>query len=368
MPPAETAIGPTPRQLAARPWVRAWLLVVVLSVFAIVIVGGATRLTESGLSITEWQPVAGALPPMSEEAWQEAFDKYRQIPQYQRVNRGMSLDEFKTIFWWEWAHRLVGRMIGVIFLVPFLLFLVTGRLERAMVPWLLGGFVLGGLQGALGWYMVASGLVERTTVSQYRLAAHLTLAAAIFSYLLWLADGLKERRPEPPAPAGIRLGASLMLGLVFLQFVLGALVAGLRAGLAYRTWPLMDGKLVPDGLMMMEPWWINLFENITTVQFDHRMVGYLVVVATVLHALDARRAGPASAAARRAMWIAIVAVAQVGLGVATLLTGVHIHVALTHQAVAMLLLALATLHVRRVWVGEAVNSVPADSVGRTVSA
>ncbi len=367
MPQAETAVGPTPRQLAARPWVRGWLLVVVLSVFAIVIVGGATRLTESGLSITEWQPVTGALPPMTEEAWQEAFDKYRQIPQYQRVNRGMSLEEFKTIFWWEWAHRLVGRMIGVIFLVPFLVFLLTGRLERTIVPWLLGAFLLGGLQGALGWYMVASGLIERTTVSQYRLAAHLTLAVAIFSYLLWLADGLKQRAAETTASIGIRVGAILLLGLVFLQFVLGALVAGLRAGLAYRTWPLMDGKLIPDGLMMMDPWWINLFENITTVQFDHRMVGYLVVAATILHALDAHRRMPGGAAARRATWIAIVALAQVGLGVATLLTGVHIHVALTHQAVAMLLLALATLHVRRAWVGAA-TALPAESLGRPVSA
>lgn len=363
---AETATGPTPRQLAARPWVRAWLLVVVFSIFAIVIVGGATRLTESGLSITEWQPVTGALPPMSEEAWQEAFDKYRQIPQYQRVNRGMSLDEFKTIFWWEWAHRLVGRLIGVIFLVPFLWFLFTGRLERPMIPWLVGGFLLGGMQGALGWYMVASGLVERTTVSQYRLAAHLTLAAVIFAYLLWLADSLRQRAAEPFAPTRLRLGAVLLLALVFVQFVLGALVAGLRAGLAYRTWPLMDGKLVPDGLMMMDPWWINLFENITTVQFDHRMAGYLIVVATVLHALDARRTGSPEAA-RRAMWIAIVALGQVGLGVATLLTGVHIHVALTHQAVAMLLLALATLHARRVWAG-ARTTRAAENLARTVSA
>lgn len=363
---AETATGSIPRQVAARPWVRAWLLVVVFSIFAIVLVGGATRLTESGLSITEWQPVTGVLPPMSEDAWQEAFDKYRQIPQYQRVNRGMSLDEFKTIFWWEWAHRLVGRLIGVIFLVPFLVFLLSGRIERTMVPWLAGALVLGGLQGALGWYMVASGLVERTTVSQYRLAAHLTMAAVIFSYLLWLADSLRQRAAEPAGPVRLRIGALLLLALVFVQFVLGALVAGLRAGLAYRSWPLMDGKLVPDGLMMMEPWWINLFENITTVQFDHRMVGYLIVVATILHALDARWTGSLEAA-RRAMWIAIVAVVQVCLGVATLLTGVHIHVALAHQAVAMLLLALLTVHVRRVWVA-ARQTLPAEALRRPLSA
>ncbi len=334
----------TPRQVAARPFIRYWLWFVALCVFAMVIVGGATRLTESGLSITEWKPVAGALPPMSEADWLDAFDKYRQIPQYEKLNKGMSLAEFKTIYWWEWAHRLLGRAIGVVFLVPFVWLLATKRVERRLVPWLSGAFVLGGLQGALGWYMVASGLVDRVSVSQYRLAAHLVLASAIFAYLIWVAESLRARPAEAASPPRMRRTAGLIVALVLLQIVLGALVAGLDAGLTYQTWPLMDGRFVPEGLAMQSPLWTNVFENITTVQFDHRMLAYLLVAVTFLHAVDAFNSAGEGPATARAVYLAGFTLGQAGLGIATLLMGVPILVALAHQAGAMVVLAVSTAH------------------------
>ncbi|MEJ8573733.1 COX15/CtaA family protein [Microbaculum marinum] len=334
----------TPRQIAARPIVRFWLWSVALCVFAMVIVGGATRLTESGLAITEWAPVTGAIPPLSQSDWVEAFEKYRQIPQYQQLNKGMSLDEFKSIYWWEWAHRFLGRFIGVLFFVPFVWFLATRRVERRLVPWLWGAFVLGGLQGALGWYMVASGLVDRVSVSQYRLAAHLVLASAIFAYLLWITEGIRDRSPEAASPRRLRTTAVAIVALIFLQIVLGGLVAGLDAGLTYQTWPLMDGRFVPEGLLMQTPWWLNAFENITTVQFDHRMVAYVLVLATIWHAVDASRNGGQGPAAARAVYLAGLTLGQAGLGIATLVLGMPLWLALAHQAGAMVVLATAVLH------------------------
>ncbi len=345
--------APTGRQIAARPLVRGWLLLLALMVLVMVVVGGATRLTGSGLSITEWAPVTGTIPPLSEAAWQDEFDKYRQIPQYQRVNRGMSLEEFKTIYWWEWGHRFLGRLLGLVFVVPFAWFVATGRLERRMIPWTLGAFVLGGLQGVLGWYMVASGLVDRVSVSQYRLAAHLTLAAVILAYLLWLAESLRERRPEAAPPARLLWSSGALLALVMVQIALGALVAGLHAGLAYRTWPLMDGRLVPQGLMTLDPWWRNLFENVTTVQFDHRMAGYVLIAAALAHAIDcARTLGP-GAAARRAWGLTGLMLLQLGLGIATLLGGVPMATALLHQVGAMVVLGLAVIHLHSLFAARA---------------
>lgn len=334
------------RAARARPAVRAWLLVVALFVLAMVVVGGATRLTESGLSITEWNVVTGALPPLGEAAWQSEFDKYRQIPQYERLNQGMSLADFKFIYYWEWGHRLLGRVIGFVFLLPFLFFLVTRRLERRTVGPLVGLFVLGGLQGALGWYMVMSGLVDRVSVSQYRLAAHLGLAAAILALLVWVAEGLRNRFPEAVSGARFRVTAWALLALVFVQVLLGGLVAGLDAGLAYRSWPLMDGSLLPQGLLLRDPWWINLFENVLTVQFDHRMVGYAILVLALLHLADAYRGGLDRRIRARAHAIAGMVFVQIALGVATLLTGVNLWLALLHQAGAMVLLALAVVHAR----------------------
>jgi heme a synthase len=344
---AATIAEPTGRQLAARLLLRAWLLLLALMVFAMVVVGGATRLTGSGLSITEWAPVTGVVPPLTEEAWEAELEKYRQIPQYQLVNRGMSLDEFKAIYWWEWGHRLLGRLVGVVFVVPFLWFWLTGRLERRLMPWVIGAFLLGGLQGVLGWYMVASGLVERVTVSQYRLAAHLTLAAIIFAYLVWLADSLRPRAPHPPAPPRIGWGGAVILALVFLQVAFGALVAGLHAGLTHQTWPLIDGRLIPPGLADLDPWWRNTFENMVAVQFNHRLVAYLLVLAAFAHTVDCIRLAGQGQAARRAVTLFVAILAQSGLGVATLLAGVPLGLGLMHQAGAMVVLAIAVVHAYR---------------------
>ncbi len=265
--------------------VRVWLFAVAALVFVMVSVGGATRLTGSGLSITEWQPIMGAIPPLSDAAWQEALEKYRQIPQYQHVNKGMSLEAFKRIFWWEWSHRFLARFVGVAFLVPFLFFLATGRIARPLVPKLAGLFALGGLQGVIGWYMVSFGPRRADHVSQYRLAVHLSLAIVIFAGLLWIALSLGDRaRPEATAcRRSIAESAAWIVGLVFLQIVAGAFVAGLKAGNGYNTWPLMDGRFIPQGLGAMSPWWANLFENATTVQFNHRMLAYVLVAVVLWH-------------------------------------------------------------------------------------
>ena len=225
--------------------IRLWLYAVAALVLAMVLVGGATRLTESGLSITEWKPLTGVVPPLSENAWQSAFEKYRAIPQYRELNSGMSLAEFKTIYWWEWTHRLLGRVIGAAYLLPFLWFLWRGWVARELRPRLWFIFGLGALQGVVGWWMVASGLADRVEVSQYRLATHLLLACAIYVALIWTAWRLGDRATGH-VPGRIRLGATGLLILVLAQVYLGALVAGLRAGYAYNTWPLIDGALIPD--------------------------------------------------------------------------------------------------------------------------
>jgi cytochrome c oxidase assembly protein subunit 15 len=310
------------------PLVRIWLWLIALLIFAMVIIGGATRLTDSGLSITEWQPILGVIPPLNEADWQAAFEKYQQIPEYSVVHPDMTLESFKSIYWWEWTHRLLGRLIGVAFFVPFLFFWVTGRLNRRLLLRLGVIFVLGGLQGALGWYMVKSGLADRTDVSQYRLAAHLVLATIIFGAVVWSALGLGRGRTNSLDP-----GALGLVLLVLLQIGAGALVAGLDAGQGYNTWPLMDGSFVPTGLVAIEPAWRNLFESALTVQFDHRVIAYIIVLyALVLAWL--RRAGPAL--------VALAAILlQVSVGVWTLLSHAALPQALLHQAGAMLVFATA---------------------------
>ena len=334
--------------------IRLWLYAVAALVLVMVLVGGATRLTESGLSITEWQPVTGALPPLSEGQWQAEFQKYQAIPQYRELNRGMSLAEFKTIFWWEWAHRFLGRLIGAAFLFPFLWFLWRGWIASELRPrlWLI--FALGALQGAVGWWMVASGLADRVEVSQYRLATHLVLACAIYVALVWTAQRLGEGTSIfPPAPAAwqgggaarLRASAAGLLELVLLQIYLGALVAGLRAGYVYNTWPLIDGALVPEGsrLFADAPLWRNFFENTLTVQFDHRMLAYAIWLCALAHAIDVGRArrGPAFAGA---VALLVALTLQAALGIWTLLAAAPLPVALLHQAMAMLVLTAATMH------------------------
>jgi cytochrome c oxidase assembly protein subunit 15 len=329
--------------------VRRWLLAVAAMIFLLVVVGGATRLTESGLSITEWKPVAGVLPPLTESGWQEEFSKYQTIPQYSQLNHGMTLPEFKNIYWWEWTHRLLGRLVGVVYLLPFLFFLWRGMVPREQRWRLWGIFALGGLQGAVGWWMVASGLAERVEVSQYRLATHLTLACIIFIACLWTAQRMNGVPPRDDVPRRIRITAGVLVLLVLFQIYLGALVAGLRAGYVFNTWPSIDGSFIPasERLFFNTPLWRNFFENTLTVQFDHRMVAYTLWIVAVLHAFDVWRTLRHGRAVALAIVLALVVTLQATIGIMTLLSQVAIDLALTHQAMAMVVLSLAVVSAAR---------------------
>jgi heme a synthase len=313
-----------------------------------VLVGGATRLTEAGLSIVEWKPVTGALPPLDREQWTQAFEAYKKIPQFQEMNAGMNLAEFKTIFWWEFGHRLLGRVIGIAYLLPFLWFMWRGFLAADLKRrlWLIFG--LGGLQGAVGWWMVASGLSQRVEVSHYRLAVHLVLALLIFAAIVWTLRRLADR---PPLSVSLRLRVTsiTLVVLTFVQLYLGALVAGLRAGKIYNTWPAIDGAFIPspERLFFEAPWWRNLFDNALTVQFEHRMAAYLLFVMAMLHAFDAIRSRAGAAAVNGALWLVAAITSQAALGILTLLNQVPIDLALTHQAVAIAVLTLAVFQAER---------------------
>ena len=328
--------------------IRWWLISIATLIAIMVLVGGATRLTESGLSIVEWKPVTGSLPPLNADQWSRAFEAYKTIPQYRELNAGMNLDQFKTIFWWEWSHRLLGRVIGIAYLLPFLWFMwrgfVSGDLRRRL--WLI--FSLGALQGAIGWWMVASGLSQRVEVSHYRLATHLVLALLIFAAIVWTLRRLTAR---PPLAASSRLKATsvALLVLTFLQLYLGALVAGLRAGKVYNTWPAIDGGLIPSTarLFFEQPWWRNLFDNALTVQFEHRTAAYLLLTLAVLHALDAIGSRAGTAAVNGALWLLAAITLQATLGILTLLNQAPIDLALAHQAVAIAVLTLAVLQAER---------------------
>lgn len=341
------ALALTPsRSAAAAPAERAiafWLIACCAMIFAMVLIGGITRLTESGLSITEWQPVTGVVPPLTHAQWVAEFDRYKAIPQYEAIHPEMTLAQFKGIFFWEYLHRLWGRLIGVVFAVPFLYFLLRGRISRGLAPKLAGLFVLGGLQGALGWYMVESGLVHRIEVSQYRLAAHLALAVAIYAAMLWVALDLLVPRPVAAGRGALRLrhGASLVFGLVFLTMIAGAFVAGLRAGYIYNTFPLMGGSFAPGEYAHLTPFVRNWFENPAAAQFDHRLLAettWLIIAGLWLISLRV-------ALAPRARWalhaLFAMATVQASLGIATLLLVVPLPLAVTHQGGAVLLLTAA---------------------------
>jgi cytochrome c oxidase assembly protein subunit 15 len=340
-----TVAGSRTDMLRNRALLRGWLYVVLLVLFALVVVGGATRLTDSGLSITEWKPIHGVIPPLNDAEWHEEFAKYQQIPEYQQINKGMDIAAFKSIFWWEWAHRLLARGVGVVFALPFLFFWLTGRIEKQLVPKLAGIFALGAFQGAVGWWMVASGLVERTDVSQYRLATHLTIAALIFAATMVVARGLSVS-DGPPAGRATRNSAAFLLGLVLFQIYLGGLVAGLDAGFSYNTWPLMDGRIIPGDLFVIEPAWRNFFENPKLVQFVHRCGAYLLFAFALWHMISVRRREPGTAHARRALILFHLVLLQAIVGIAALLTQVHLHVALMHQALALVVLGYAAAHWR----------------------
>lgn len=324
--------------------VAAWLFTICLLVFAMIVLGGVTRLTHSGLSITEWEPFIGTVPPLSEADWQRQFEKYRLTPEFKLRNFDMTVEDFKPIFWMEYAHRLLGRVIGLAYLLPMLYFFATRQVPRGMGGWLIALFLLGGLQGAVGWFMVASGLVDDPRVSQYRLTLHLSLAFLIFACALWLALSLSRPLPRGPARVAARLPAALayaVVGLVAMMVLTGGFVAGIRAGLAYNTFPLMNGHFVPPEIFLLDPWWANLFNNMATVQFNHRLFAWLLIFTVpVLWWLVRRRADDTAARLASTLLLAWLGV-QVSLGVAAVLLRIPVAVAASHQGGAVVFLALA---------------------------
>jgi cytochrome c oxidase assembly protein subunit 15 len=330
--------------------VRAWIYCLAALVVLMVAVGGATRLTGSGLSITEWRPVTGAIPPLTEQAWAAEFEKYRQISQYELVNKGMTLSEFKFIYAWEWGHRQLGRLLGLVFFLPLVWFWARGAIKGRLALTLLGIGALGGLQGAIGWIMVASGLEPgMTAVAPIKLALHLTVASIILACLVWVAAGLKDRSVSlEQEERAVGHAPRILLGLILFQITLGGLVAGSKAGLTYNTWPLMDGALVPpaSALFAVSPWIENFVDNVVLVQFNHRLVAYAVVAYALWHAWTVHRLAPASKAARRATAMAGLTLAQMVLGIVTLLLVVPLWAGLAHQVFAMVVLAMAVVHAR----------------------
>lgn len=317
-----------------------WLLIVAVMVVAMILVGGTTRLTDSGLSITEWKPISGAIPPITQSDWEEEFRLYQRTTEFQEQNSAMTLSEFRFIFWWEWGHRQLGRLIGLVFAIPFAVFWLRGHLSARLKPRLFVLLCLGGLQAAIGWWMVASGLVDRLDVSQYRLATHLGMAFVILGYTVWLA--LEARYGPPPLRRGTLTGVSFgLLGLVFLQILLGALVAGLDAGRIYNTWPLMHGALIPDGYLAGMDFFPAIFESRAAVQMHHRWTGYLVALAVLAYAVLIWREPRVSLKPFMIILPALVT-GQVALGIAALLAVVPLGLSLAHQLGAVLLF-VATL-------------------------
>ena len=324
-------------------------LIVALLVVMMVAVGGVTRLTDSGLSITEWKPILGAIPPLSDADWQIAFDKYKQIPEYRDVNAGMDLAGFKAIFWWEWIHRFLGRFIGLVFAIPLLIFWVRGQIPTGYHWRFVGLFLLGGLQGFIGWYMVQSGLTERVDVSQYRLALHLCTAFLILAGVLWCLWSLRPDKGEiyfanlPAFTGTLAWGLTL---LIFCQVALGAFVAGTKAGLTYTTWPLMDGEFIPEGLYSLTPWYLSAWEDHLTIQFNHRMMAYALLVLTAIQVWRTWDADN-DAVSRSAIWLAVLTVGQAVLGIWTLVSvdgAIPIGLGVAHQTLAAIVFAASVWH------------------------
>jgi len=344
--------GPPAAARRARRQVAGWLLACCALVVAMVVVGGVTRLTRSGLSIVEWQPLIGAIPPLSQADWQQLFEQYQKTPEYLQVNRGMSLDQFKGIFWWEYFHRLLGRLIGAVFLIPLVWFAWTRRIPPGLGTWLTAIFLFGALQGAVGWWMVASGLLDDPRVSHARLSIHLGLAFLIFAAMFWTAlELLGAQRPLSADPARRRLArhAMWLAALVFVMVLSGGLVAGTRAGYAYNTFPLMNGRFFPPEYFMLQPWWQNFLHNMATVQFNHRLIAWALLVLIPALWFAARRAQvPRRARLASNLLLGALAV-QLTLGVATVLTGVPVALGASHQAGAVVLFALSlwTAHALR---------------------
>jgi len=331
--------------------VAIWLILVAAVIFFMIILGGATRLTHSGLSMVDWNPIMGVVPPLNEDEWMQTFKRYQQFPEYQKINEGMSVDEFKSIFYYEYFHRVLGRIIGLLFLVPFLFLWFRGVIRRSMLPQMIIMFVLGGMQGLLGWYMVKSGLVNDPHVSQYRLTAHLLTAVMIYCYMLWVAFGLLKKAPLvvlTDAGKNLYRNAIGITALIIFMISSGGFVAGTKAGYAYNTFPLMAGKFIPDGMYTLQPFWLNWFENITAVQFNHRMIAYLLVILIPLFAFAVRRIAVTPRSRIAAHLLLAMLVTQVTLGVATILLHMPVVIAVSHQGGAILLLTIAIFITREI--------------------
>ncbi len=334
----QTTISPDAKLIAG------WLLVVAALVFSMVILGGVTRLTNSGLSMVDWKPVTGWLPPIGLEAWDAEFEKYKAFPEYQKINRGMSLSEFKDIFAFEYSHRLLGRTIGLAFFVPFLIFLLLKKIPRPMIPRLLVRFVRGGSQGVMGWVMVKSGLVDHPDVSHYRLTAHLALACLIFVALIWTAlDLLKPKQgTNTVSSAALMKWSKLVFGLVFFQILIGGFVAGLNGGLIYNEWPMMGEGFFPEELFDLSPFYMNLIENHVTVQFFHRMTAYAVLISVFGLYLSSRKSGISDQISLGSFSLLIVTLLQLALGIWTLLAVVPVTLGALHQAGGLTVLGIST--------------------------
>jgi len=333
--------------IANRRAIARWLFLVLVMLLAIVLVGGATRMTGSGLSITEWKPIHGIIPPIGEAQWAEEFEKYQQIAQYEQINHGMSLSEFKFIFWWEWAHRLLARLVGIVILLILVGFACVRRLEKKVAWQLCGLLALIGLQGAIGWWMVYSGLGDSdlTYVSPYRLSTHLVAASVtIIAVVVMICRLLQKKTLTQYNNPIIRISAGLLVILTLFQIYLGALVAGLHAGNAYNDWPLMDGQWIPQGLFLLKPLWLNFFENALTVQFIHRLFAYLLLLSAMIHMIIVRRLLPESPHLRRARLLLMLILTQAIFGIVTLLTEVPIEWGLIHQGAALIVLCFASAH------------------------
>ena len=326
-------------QISHRKQVVGWLVICGILVFCMIIVGGATRLTHSGLSIVEWEPIVGTIPPLNDTDWNQVFDEYKGSPEYQLINFGMSLDEFKVIFWWEYFHRLLGRLIGFVFFVPFLFFLLTRRLNAGLTGRLLGIFALGGLQGGMGWYMVASGLVDEPNVSQYRLTAHLGIAFLIFGAITWTAMSvLYPSKTNLSVPVRSMYKTSVAVSAtLFLMVLSGGFVAGLQAGLIYNTFPLMGNSFIPPNLFALTPFWTNFFDNMTTVQFDHRIIAYILAIMIPIFWFKLRRRDVSNRTKTLSNLLLGLLALQIVLGITTLIYHVPTVLGVAHQAIGSLL-------------------------------
>ena len=326
-----------------------WLLTCLSLIFAMVILGGVTRLTGSGLSMVNWHPIHGSIPPLSKQQWQQEFGNYQQSPEFQKINRDMNVDEFKSIFWFEYSHRMLGRLIGLVFLLPFLYFWWRKRIPQGLTPRLFIMFGLGGLQGLLGWYMVKSGLVSNPHVSQYRLTAHLLSAVLIYGFILWTILDLNQGRGyqalKSSTVANWRKISLALIALVLLTVVSGGFVAGLKAGLIFNSFPLMGGKWIPEGIAALSPWYLNLFENMVTVQFSHRLLAITSGILVLVWYIKGRSHFEDPALKRSFKLVGMVVIIQVLLGISTLLMHVPVWLGAMHQAGAMLLISVMLMNI-----------------------